>query len=250
LDYVAGMNAGTNPNYGYTDWTLPNVNQLDSLVDSEKQGPALSTGHPFINVQPGNFYYWSSTTSASSSFSAWTVSIWNGQFIAQSGKTQSAAFVLWPVRSIGDGTVQLPKTGQTTSYAGGDDGSVQSGATWPSPRFADNGNGTVIDNLTGLVWMKSANPTVTTVNWQQALDYVSNMNTGTNPNLGYTDWRLPNKNEIRSIMDYGQSTPALPIANPFVTVQSSYWTSTTYTGSTTSALYTWATDGSLTINDK
>ena len=39
----------------------------------------------------------------------------------------------------------------------GQDGEYQKGITWPNPRFADNGNGTVTDNLTGLVWLKNAN---------------------------------------------------------------------------------------------
>lgn len=58
------------------------------------------------------------------------------------------------------GTTPAPfpvaKTGQTTSYASGDDGALQKGAAWPSPRFTDNSNGTVTDNLTGLVWLKNA----------------------------------------------------------------------------------------------
>jgi len=43
----------------------------------------------------------------------------------------------------------VPKTGQTTSYASGDDGDLELGTAWPSPRFTDHGNGTVTDNLTG-----------------------------------------------------------------------------------------------------
>ena len=51
----------------------------------------------------------------------------------------------------------VPKTGQTTIYAAGDDGALQKGVAWPTPRFTDNDNGTVTDNLTGLIWMKNAN---------------------------------------------------------------------------------------------
>ena len=49
------------------------------------------------------------------------------------------------------------KTGQTVSYALGDDGDLQKGVMWPVPRFTDNGSGTVTDNLTGLIWLKDAN---------------------------------------------------------------------------------------------
>ena len=51
----------------------------------------------------------------------------------------------------------VPKTGQTVSYATGDDGDLQKGVAWPDPRFTDNSDGTVTDNLTGLIWLKNAN---------------------------------------------------------------------------------------------
>lgn len=50
----------------------------------------------------------------------------------------------------------VPKTGQTQSYTAGDDGDLQKGVAWPTPRFAGNGNGTVTDKLTGLIWLKNA----------------------------------------------------------------------------------------------
>ena len=51
----------------------------------------------------------------------------------------------------------VAKTGQTTSYATGDDGDFEKGVAWPSPRFTDNDDGTVCDHLTGLMWAKNAN---------------------------------------------------------------------------------------------
>ena len=50
----------------------------------------------------------------------------------------------------------VPKTGQMQFYATGDDGDLHKGVAWPTPRFTDNQNGTVTDNLTGLIWMKNA----------------------------------------------------------------------------------------------
>src|SRR3990172_5700801 len=76
------------------------------------------------------------------------------------------------------GVISIPKTGQTTCYdsAGnviactgtGQDGEIQAGVPWPSPRFMDNGDGTVTDNLTGLIWLKNAN-CFGTRNWASAL---------------------------------------------------------------------------------
>ena len=55
------------------------------------------------------------------------------------------------------GLFPVEKTGQTTSYATGDDGDLEKGLAWPNPRFTDNEDGTVTDNLTGLIWLKNAN---------------------------------------------------------------------------------------------
>ena len=55
-------------------------------------------------------------------------------------------------------SIQLPATGQTTIQAAGDDGAIQTGKPWRVPRFTDNRNGTIRDNLTGLIWSGDANP--------------------------------------------------------------------------------------------
>jgi len=91
------------------------------------------------------------------------------------------------------GTIDLPKTGQTKCYdesgteisctGTGQDGEIQAGVAWPGPRFTDNGDGTMTDNLTGLMWTTNANLPGGYKTWQQALDYVAGMNAGTYPNL-------------------------------------------------------------------
>ena len=57
------------------------------------------------------------------------------------------------------GKALVEKTGQITSYSntGGEDGDLKKGVKWPNPRFKDNGNGAVTDNLTKLIWLKNAN---------------------------------------------------------------------------------------------
>lgn len=130
-------------------------------------------------------------------------------------------------------TAAVPKTGQTTSYVTGDDGDLEKGATWPSPRFTDNGNGTVTDNLTGLMWMKNADAgndcagaDAGTEDWTTALSSAAACNTSSY--AGYTDWRLPNRRELFSLIDDSRTNPALPSGHPFTGVLSSpYWSSTT-----------------------
>ena len=121
----------------------------------------------------------------------------------------------------------------------GQDGEIQAGVDWPSPRFTDNGDGTVTDNLTGLMWLQDANciktnypnfdrdftPEDGAVTWQHAFDFVKGINNGTYPicGVGYTDWRLPNKKELYSLIDYSQEQPAIPSANHFNNIQPYYY---------------------------
>ncbi len=51
----------------------------------------------------------------------------------------------------------VEKTGQTVIVEAGDDGDLQKGVSWPNPRFKDNGDGTIKDELTKLIWDKDAN---------------------------------------------------------------------------------------------
>jgi len=133
----------------------------------------------------------------------------------------------------------LPRTGQTTKYAAGDDGDLQKGVAWPSPRFTDNSNGTVTDNLTGLIWLKNANCTETVgsiakesgfLTWADALTWSNSLANGS---CGLTDgsaagtWRLPNRKELMSLIDKSMYNPALPAGHPFANVQADdYWSST------------------------
>ncbi|MBF0336488.1 MAG: DUF1566 domain-containing protein [Nitrospirae bacterium] len=243
LDYVASMNSGAGT-YGYTDWRLPNINELESLVDSGRYLPALPSGHPFINVQSD--YYWSSTSYAGATSLAWLVVINGGDVNADA---KSSSFYVWPVRSGQAGTVSLPQTGQTTSYYAGDDGALQKGVAWPSPRFTAGAN-TVIDNLTGLMWAKGANLPGTVKTWQEALDYVAAMNTGAGT-YGYTDWRLPNRKELFSLVNLATYNPSLPSGYPFTNVRFGYyWSSTSYASTTSSAWFVYMGDGIVVSGDK
>ena len=89
-------------------------------------------------------------------------------------KTVAATFTLNGSVTDGDSTTDLPKTGQTASYAPGDDGSMQAGIEWPAPRFTDNGDGTVTDQLTGLMWLKDGS--CLRKNWSNALNTITDLN--------------------------------------------------------------------------
>jgi len=129
----------------------------------------------------------------------------------------------------------IPQTGQTLSYADGDDGDIQAGMAWPVPRFTDNLDGTVTDNLTGLIWLKPANcSTISPADWLTALAHANGLAHG---QCGLTDgshlgdWRIPSIKELQSLVDLGQFSPAIPSGHPFLGVQpENCWSSTTYAG--------------------
>ncbi|MES0338361.1 MAG: DUF1566 domain-containing protein [Candidatus Magnetobacterium sp. LHC-1] len=239
LDYVACLNTA---NYlAIVIWRLPNVNELESL-DNAGQANVLSwlILHGFTNFR--DYTCWASTSDAVNTSNAWVLGMDNAAINGTPTKSPNT-YQVWPVRSGQSGafgSAFVWSTGQITSYAVGDDGYYQAGVAWPNPRFTDNSiadsnNQTVTDNMTGLIWAKDAGtPTVGSctgggMTWQAALDYVACLNTATY--IGHSDWRLPNKKEIISLIDRKMYSPSLPSGHQFINVQSlsywSYWSSTT-----------------------
>jgi hypothetical protein len=120
----------------------------------------------------------------------------------------------------------VPKTGQTTSYGTRDDGALQKGVAWPTPRFIDNLNGTVTDKLTGLIWMKNAKAFDLNT-WDQALSVANGLHTGMGDLTDGSqagDWRLPNVRELTSV------GPPFPEGHPFTNIDTVtyYWSSTSH----------------------
>jgi hypothetical protein len=143
---------------------------------------------------------------------------------------------------VGTGKIII-KTGQTTSYVTEDDGDLEKGfdgGYWSTgwdgtSRFTDHGDGTVTDNLTGLMWFKDANASGN-LSWSAALTSAENCTYA-----GYDDWRLPNNFEFFTLIDFGQSNPPLPSGHPFTNLpgtNSDYtWSSNTYLGDTGHAFF-------------
>ncbi|OGF56101.1 MAG: hypothetical protein A2Z21_04060, partial [Candidatus Fraserbacteria bacterium RBG_16_55_9] len=75
---------------------------------------------------------------------------------------------------------------------------VRGNTTFGENKYVDNGNGTITDNATGLMWMKNDNGAG--ILWENALSYAEGFEYA-----GYTDWRLPNAKELHSIVDYTRS---------------------------------------------
>jgi hypothetical protein len=171
----------------------------------------------------------------------------------------------------------LPKTGQTKCYnilgneiscsdpsVSGQDGDLQKGVTWPNPRFTDNNNGTLTDNLTGLVWLKNANCAEEKIFWGNAIDYSNALEDGCTDcfnkhgNCGLSDgseagdWRLPNVNELLSLLNWGEEYNDTWLnSQGFTYVQSDcYYSSTTALLWTNNAYFVHQLGGLVGISGK
>ena len=138
-----------------------------------------------------------------------------------SGPTAGTMHTFDDIYNLAGLRAPVPKTGQTTCSisagatvpcAGtGQDGDFKKGVAWPNPRFTDNNNGTVTDNLTGLIWLKNAN-CFGLRTWTLALIDANTLAAGY---CGATDgstagqWRLPNVKELQSLIDFAFNAPAL-----------------------------------------
>ena len=158
-------------------------------------------------------------------------------------------------------SVALPKTGQTTcsDAAGaaiacastGQDGELQTGVADPSPRFTVLNcagliaTAVVTDNLTGLMW--AADPSDTAATWANALTTANDLTL-----CGFTDWRLPNRKELRSLINYSSADNAATLNGlGFGNVQAgNYWSSSSYAGNAADAWIVDMSDGSVFADDK
>ena len=123
---------------------------------------------------------------------------------------------------FGEDVVVIPCTSDTCA---GQDGRYATGC-FPEGRFVDNGDGTVTDNCTGLMWQQdtadsNGDGEADTRSWCDAMAYCENLEFA-----GHDDWRLPNVRELQSIVDYGRSGPSVdPV---FTSVASTHWSSTSH----------------------
>jgi len=242
-------------------WRLPNINELESLIDAANANPALPTGYLFTNViTSGN--YWSSTTYDGNTSSAWAIRFSDGSYVNDgvANEKANASNQVWAVKGVSSGVGSLQATGQMIVYATGDDANVNAGVQISSPRFINNGNGTVTDSMTGLIWLKQANCIQGT--WSSALTTIASLKTG---QCGLTDgsaagnWRMPNRHELLSLSDRaldnhaeffntnyiatatGLNNQGAVFGGTFM-VNQYYWTSTTDAANTTQVWSVYSTD--------
>jgi hypothetical protein len=94
--YIQKMNSGELPNFGHTNWRLPSIEELESLVDSSQSYPALPPGHPYENVR--NHFYWSSSVGTDIVDYIWVLDLASGEKTFDYESYCNFKYV-WPVRS-------------------------------------------------------------------------------------------------------------------------------------------------------
>ncbi|MEB2283570.1 MAG: hypothetical protein B6D46_14980 [Polyangiaceae bacterium UTPRO1] len=164
----------------------------------------------------------------------------------------------------------LLNTGQTTSYGAGSDGDLQKGTV---RSYADNGDGTITDNVTGLMWEKKSDDdsihdkdniytwgvelSPYTMDGTIVTEFLAALNSG-GGFAGHTDWRIPNRFELESLLDLENVVPSVDpafntgcmggctVTTCSCTQSSYYWSSTTSQSSPDSA---WEVDFSAGYMD-
>ncbi|MBI5524881.1 MAG: DUF1566 domain-containing protein [Deltaproteobacteria bacterium] len=229
----AALNAATYG--GYSDWRLPSIKELYSLINfsGTDTPPDASTGTtPFIDTDYFGFSYGFIGEGERIIDSQWVTST---KYVATTMGGNETMFGV----NFADGRIK----GYPTSDSIGKKYHVlcvRGNISYGANNFADNGDGTVTDEATGLMWAQSDSGTG--MNWQSALAWVQTKNAESY--LGHNDWRLPNAKELQSIVDYTRSpntTGSAAIDPVFTSTQiineagevdyPFYWTSTTHASS-------------------
>jgi hypothetical protein len=216
-DFVRALN---DANYGgYSDWRMPTIKELAYIVNYSipYPGPTIDTGY-FPNTVSS--LYWALTTHARYTYDAWGVYFNSGhaKYIYK-----HSSYYVRAVRGGQSGGVLGDSV--IGSFDAVDSG-LSNDVSAATGGYTDNGDGTVTDISTGLMWQKASSSIKET--WDDALAYCEGLNFG-----GNTDWRLPTIKELRSLADYSRYSPAINTTYFPDTLSSSfYWSSTTY------ALYT------------
>ncbi len=128
--------------------------------------------------------------------------------------------------------VKLPDTSQAISSTNtfGEDSDYATAPQANPQSFTDNGNGTITDNVTGLMWQKLDAGEMT---WENAVTNAASQTTG-----GYSDWRLPNPHELMSLFNYEAGNPAMNSTYfPLNGLGAEYWWSRDSFGISTSNVW-------------
>ncbi len=229
--YVDTMNAQRFA--GYNDWRLPTIKQLYSLIDfrgtdSPPDGTSTAGLVPFINTDYFEFAYGDTSAGDRIIDSQWVTTT---LYTADNSMMFGVNFADGRIKGYGTGS-SGPQGGKTFYVR-----LCRGSADYGTSSFVDNGDGTVSDQATGLMWAESDSGQG--MSWEDALAWAEQLNAENY--LGYNSWRVPNAKELHSILDYTRSPDttssaaidpvfnATAITNEYgQTDYPFYWTSTTF----------------------
>lgn len=224
LKKVKTVNTG-----GYHDWRIPTIKELYSLIKFNGKVKGEKAISPFIDTH----YFNQPIGDVNANEREIDAQTWSQTKYV--GKTMNKDETIFGVNFV-DGRIKgYPQYNPRTQQANKMYFRLVRGNTdYGKNDFVDNGNNTISDQATGLMWQKS--DSAKGLNWEEALAYAENLTLG-----GYDDWRLPNAKELQSIVDYKRSpqTTSSPAIDPLFNTSAItneggstdypyYWTSTTH----------------------
>jgi hypothetical protein len=180
VEYCENLELG-----GYTDWRMPSCKELYSISDFE-------SGWPYINLD-----YFDLAVEVSKDEQYWASDYYVGVTV-EGGS--NAAF------GVNHVTGHIKAYAATVSGQFGNYVRAVRGDEYGTNAYVDNGDSTVTDSNTGLMWAQDDSGEG--LDWEDALAYAENSELA-----GYTDWRLPNIKELQGIVDYTKSPTATDSAN-------------------------------------
>jgi hypothetical protein len=191
---------------GYSDWRLPTIKELYSLIlfsgsDPDPRSSNFSRQTPFIDTKYFKFQYGKAADGdriIDSQYATCTIyrsTTMHGNktmFGVNFADGRIKSYPIGPVGPRGEKKYYVMYVRGNTDYGKND--------------FKDNRDETITDNSTGLMWMKVDSGHLKAgankdgkLNWEQALEWAENIEYA-----GYSDWRLPNAKELQSIVDYSR----------------------------------------------
>jgi hypothetical protein len=187
---------------GSDNWRLPTRKEYSTILNLGSTSPALDTTYfPYYTGNlPNDVYYWTTSEYYGDPTRVWRIQISFG--------------IIEPASTTDD-------LGKARCVLAEPE---------PLPSYTDNGNGTITDNVTGLMWEQKTDDggirdKDVTQTWLDALNYCEDLILG-----GFSDWRLPNPKELERMVDLSTRNPAADTTYFPNTTNGYYWTGSTCAG--------------------